>query len=213
MTSIRRRAGLFVLTLVVFFPEGAKAQQTGKLGIGASVGWVAAPDSSVHARPRIGPLVRFGESRDGWGVRFGFNWYAADLDETVGGDVREFGRLRVRPIMAGYGYTRVFGLVAASANVLAGYAFTSFSMRPPFENAYRDAQGVDRVTSKVANAVVLKPEVSAWIDASEKIGLNVSFGYLVARPDITVTSSAGSDRHPVRADVLMLKVGVVYSVF
>lgn len=60
---------------------------------------------------------------------------------------------------------------------------------------------------------MLKPEVQAWVDLSRKVGLNISLGYMIARPDVTVSSSLGRDTRAIRADVLMFKVGAVYSVF
>jgi hypothetical protein len=59
----------------------------------------------------------------------------------------------------------------------------------------------------------VKPEVSTWIDVSDKVGLNVSIGYMVARPTVTLTTALGSDPRAVRADVVMVKVGLVYSMF
>lgn len=39
------------------------------------------------------------------------------------------------------------------------------------------------------------------------------YAHMVARPDVTVTSSLGVERRPARADQFILKVGVVYSIF
>ncbi len=64
-----------------------------------------------------------------------------------------------------------------------------------------------------SNTIVVKPELSLWRDLSEKMGLRASVGYMVARPQITVSSTAGVDKRRVNADMLMFKVGVVYSIF
>jgi hypothetical protein len=210
--DLLRRPGALCL-LIAFLPTGVAAQQEGTLAVGGSVALVTAPDPDVRGLPRVGPIIRYGERRDGWGPRIGFNWYAANVDKAVGGATERLGRLRVRPIMGGYGYTKTFGLVAVSTNVLAGYAFTSFSLQPSFDDAYAGSLGVDRVRTDVSNELVVKPEVSTWIDISGKIGINVSVGYMVARPTITLTTALGSDPHAIKADVVMLKVGLVYSVF
>jgi hypothetical protein len=199
--------------LAVLLPGSVRAQQEGTVAVGGSVGLVTAPDPGVRGLPRAGPLLRYGESRDGWGPRLGFNWYAADLAEDVNGETTRLGRLRVRPLMAGYGYTKVFGLTAVSANLLAGYAFTTFSLHPSFRDAYVESLGVDRVRTDVSNEIVVKPEVSIWIDASRKVGVNVSLGYMLARPTVTLTTMRGSDPRTIDADVAMLKVGLVYSLF
>jgi hypothetical protein len=41
----------------------------------------------------------------------------------------------------------------------------------------------------------------------------VGVHYMMARPEVTVRSSLGSDRRTVRADMFQMKVGLAYSVF
>jgi hypothetical protein len=60
---------------------------------------------------------------------------------------------------------------------------------------------------------VLKPEIGVWYDLNRKFGLNVNAGYMIARPDVAMTTTAGTDQRTARADQFSLKVGVVYSVF
>jgi hypothetical protein len=57
------------------------------------------------------------------------------------------------------------------------------------------------------------PEVSMWRDLNEKVGLNVSVGYMFARPEVSVETAAGTFHHSVHADMVRLKVGAVYSIF
>ena len=78
---------------------------------------------------------------------------------------------------------------------------------------YRNALGVATVEADAANTFVLKPEVSTWIDLSPKIGLNISTGYMVARPHVILRTPAGQDKRRVNADMMMIKVGIVYSIF
>jgi hypothetical protein len=73
--------------------------------------------------------------------------------------------------------------------------------------------GAESVTIKSSNTLVLKPEIGAWYDVNTKVGVNVNFGYIMARPDVTVSSTVGTDRRAVRADQFILKAGVVYSIF
>jgi hypothetical protein len=210
--TIVRWAALLVLSLVVL-PDDAAAQKSGTLAAGGSVAVVAADDPDVRGLSRIGPLIRYGESRDGWGPRVGLNWFNAEVDESVNGITSRFGRLRIRPVMAGYGYTKVFGLIAVSGNMLAGYGLTSFTLQPAFRDAYIQDRGVETLRTRVSDAFVFKPEISTWIDVSEKFGVNVSAGYVVARPNVILQTSLGSDRRSIDADVFMLKIGLVYSVF
>jgi hypothetical protein len=207
------RPAVWMVFVAGLLATPAAAQQNGSVGVGASATLVGAPDDAVEGVPRFGPLIRYGESESGWGIRLGFNWYAVDLQIPAGPAPAEFGRLRVRPIMAGYGYTHVFGPVAASANVLAGYAFTSASMRRSFAEGHGDVGHDADIRAGVGNVFVLKPELSSWIDVTAKVGLNVSVGYMLSRPTVTLSSAAGRTEHPVRADVVMFKVGLVYALY
>jgi hypothetical protein len=106
------------LLSIALLPADTAAQQQGTLALGGSVTFVTAPDDDVRGLPRIGPILRYGESRDGWGARIGFNWYSADLVEDVSARPAPFGRLRVRPV-------------------------TSFSLQPAFRDTYVETRGVE----------------------------------------------------------------------
>ena len=47
---------------------------------------------------------------------------------------------------------------------------------------------------EASSAFVVKPEVSTWFDVARKVGINVSVGYMFARPNVTVSwpSTSGS---------------------
>jgi hypothetical protein len=181
------------------------------VGANVSMKRAFAPDS--HGHNSIGFLWRIGHGREGWGWKYGMNWYSTELDAPVDGAMQPFGKLRVRPIYAGYGYTHIIGRTKLSANLLGGYSFNSFSMRETFNNAYRAAKGVDTLDTSVSNSFALKPELSLWYDMTEKFGFNVSTGYLIARPEVTVISAAGRERRRVSADTVSIRAGLVYSIF
>jgi hypothetical protein len=199
--------------LVAAWGTTAFAQSEGSFALGMSVSAKQGTAAGTEGHINPGLLWRFGHGHDGWGWEYGLSWYSADLQQPVDASPTDFGELHVRPFMGGYGYGKRFGRTAVSARLLGGYAITSFDLRPTFDDAYRHAFGAQTLTTDVSNAFVLKPEVSAWIDMSRKIGLNISAGYLVARPEVTVSSSVGRDVRHIRADMLMFKVGAVYSIF
>ena len=60
---------------------------------------------------------------------------------------------------------------------------------------------------------MLKPELNVWYDLNKSFGLNLNAGYMIARPDVIVDTTAGQDKRTARADQFILKVGVVYSIF
>ncbi len=192
----------------------ASAQSAGNFAIGGSyLTRLASASSELHHVKGPGLLWRFGHDETRWAWHWGLNWFTTDLDGTVGGSSVELGKLHVRPIMVGYGYTRVFGRTAVTADVLAGYAFTSITLTPQASDAYRDRLGARSITADTTNALTAMPEVSVWFDMSRKIGINVTAGYGIARPRLTVHSTLGEDTRNVRADMFVLKIGAVYSIF
>jgi hypothetical protein len=97
--------------------------------------------------------------------------------------------------------------------VLGGYAFGSIGLVPSAVDAYERRLGAQSVTARASTTFVLKPELNVWYDLNKDFGLNVNAGYMIARPDIIVNTTAGQDKRTARADQFILKVGVVYSVF
>jgi hypothetical protein len=215
---------LAVLALVLFltptaraFAQSEQATRENRFAFGAEFK-VKTSDRASHedyAEGQLGPglLWRFGTAKGGWGFHWGFNWYAVKLQRPIGGAVTELGELHVRPIMAGYGYTRIIRRYSITADVLGGYAFGSIDLSDPAVDAYRRALQVPGATANASNTFVLKPEIGVWYDVNKKVFVNVNAGYMIARPDISVDTAAGTDMRTARADQFILKVGVVYSIF
>ena len=168
-----------------------------------------------YARGQLGPglLWRFGTPKPGWGFHWGLNWYAVKLERPVGGNVTELGELHVRPIMAGYGYTRVIRRYAITADVLAGYAVASINISDPAIDAYRRSLGVPTADARAGNTLVMKPEIGVWYDVSKRVYVNANAGYMLARPEVIIETAAGVDVRTARADQFIVKIGVVYSIF
>jgi hypothetical protein len=209
--------GSFAICLTLF-PKLAFAQIKNRFAIGGEYKIRATDRASQedYAHAKLGPglLWRVGHGHQGWGFHWGLNWYAIDIDRAIGGQATELGELKLRPFMAGYGYTySMTRRLNITADVLGGYAFGSIDLTPTAIDAYRNRLGAQAATAKSTNTLVLKPEIGAWYDVNNKVGLNVNFGYMMARPDIIVSSTAGTDRRKVRADQFILKAGVVFSIF
>jgi len=207
------------LSMVVGCVSVGSAQTDGGVAVGVDASVRAARAGGTRGDTNVGFLYRLGHGRNGWGWQYGLSWFSADLQQPVsvqqpvGNGASEFGELRVRPFMGGYGYSRRFGPALINANVLAGYAVNSFKLQPTFDDAYRQTLGAATVTADVSNGFVVRPELSAWVDLSRKVGLKLSAGYMIARPHVTVSSTLGRDTRHINADVLMLRVGAVYSIF
>jgi len=204
---------LLVAVIGLGAPSHARAQSEGSFAVGGDFTIRMAGDRDVRGRLGPGLLWRFGHGKPGWGFHWGLNWFSADLERSIGGDSVEFGELKLRPFMAGYGYTYKVGRTSITAATLAGYAFGSVKMAPVAADAYRDRLGARTISADASNAFTVKPEISGWYDISKKIGLRVNAGYIIARPHVTVHSSLGDDRRGVRADQFILKAGMVYSIF
>lgn len=201
------------LVVAVGCTSTAAAQTEGAVAVGLSVSSRQAIDSGTVGHTGVGFTWRIGHSRTGWGWHYGLGWYSTDLEQPITSGPTDFGELKIRPIMGGYGYTRVIGRTALTGKIMGGYAFNSFELHPTFDDQYRRLLGARTVTTDVSNTFVVKPEMSAWIDISRKIGLQVSAAFTLARPEVTVSSTLGSDTRHIRADVVTLKIGAVYSVF
>jgi hypothetical protein len=202
----------FVLLAV---PIPVSGQSAGKVAIGGSIGTRIAPGSDVAGDAvGVGLLWRLGHSKEGFGWDWGLNWFGSDVDHSFAGTPAfELGELRIRPLMAGYGYTHLIGPIAIKGSVQGGYAFTSFKAATSAADVYRDRLGARSLSTDAANTFVVRPQVSVWRDVSPKVGVNVFAGYMIARPILTISTTLGEERQRIRADMFMLKMGVVYSVF
>jgi len=189
------------------------AQTKNRVAVGVSVAGKMATDD--NARGTYGPGVtwRLGTSKEGWKFKYGLSWYRAEIDRDIGGEVLAMGRLRVRPIMVGYGYTHMMGRTSISGNVLGGYSFNSFTAHDTAVSALRSSLAASTIVTDVSNAFVLKPEVSVWRNVSEKVGINFNVGYVVSRPYMTLEADGVRDRRRLRADAMSVSMGIVYSVF
>jgi len=174
----------------------------------------ASQEDAAHGKFGPGLLWRFGHAREGWGFHWGLKWYAVDIDRPIGGLMTGLGELRVRPFMAGYGYTHAMTRrLAITGDVLGGYAFGSISLAPTAIDAYPRRMGARAIGASASNTFVIRPEVGVWYDLNKRLGLNLNAGYMIARPDVIVDTTAGPDKRTARADQFSLRVGVVYSIF
>ena len=199
--------------LVLIGVREGRAQSDNTFALGANVSLRGFNDESARGHNGPGLLWRFGRGDTGWSWQGALNWFSADVDQAIGGSSVRFGQLHVRPIMAGYGYDYRRGRQLFTASVVAGYAFVSMSLAPTAIDAYYDRLGARSVTLETPNTFVVRPGFSVWHDLSEKVGLNVSTGFLVARPRVVVRSTLGDDERRIRADMFQVKIGLAYSIF
>lgn len=208
---------LFAAIFLCAAAPTARAQVNSRFaaGVDFTIAATNRDSSEDHAQSQFfpEPLWRFGTTDPGWGFHWGLNWYEVDIERPVAGVATRLGELHVRPIMAGYGYTWVRKKNAITADLLGGFAFGSMSLASGAADAYRARLGVQATDADASNVFVLKPEIGFWHDINRYLGLNINVGYMLARPDVSVTTSTGVDRRTARADQFLIKAGLVYSIF
>jgi hypothetical protein len=208
-----RRFALLLILLASAVP--ATAQSEGRVAAGVSIGTRIAPNEKVGGDAfGVGLLWRLGHGKEGFGWEGALNWFSSNVEQSFG-DTPSFslGKLHTRPFMVGYGYSHLLKGIAMKGSVEGGYAFTSFDLAPSAANVYQDRLGARSLSADVANTFVVRPQVSIWHDINRKVGMNFSVGYMIARPKLTISTTVGEERRRLRADMLILKVGAVYSVF
>jgi hypothetical protein len=214
---VTRLAVVLLLLLLAFGGVDAYAQTDNRFAVGLDYIVRTSDRASTedYARGQLGPglLWRFGEAKQGWGFHWGLNWYAIKIERPIGGATTELGELHVRPLMAGYGYTRVVGRTSITADLLGGYAFGSMFLGDGAAEAYRTRLGARTVTAGASGSLVLKPEVIVWRDISRRLGATINVGYMIARPEVVINIGPTIDARTARADQFVLRVGAVYSLF
>jgi hypothetical protein len=199
--------------LVILSAGPAVAQTDNRLALGGSFLTSVAGDSRDTTNNSVTFEMRLGHEHEQWGVAASFlGWYTANFDTPSLSPSRRMGGVRVRPLLAGYGYTFVRGRAAITANLLGGFSFNSLHLDDE-TSADLKRRGATNIDSEATNTFVVKPEAQMWYDMSPRIGVRLSAGYVVARPTLSVISSLGRDEYKVHADTLLISFGVVYSFF
>jgi hypothetical protein len=199
--------------LLLFFGSGAQAQSDNRIALGANISLRDSTDTSIRGRDGIGLLCRFGSGDTGWGWDWALNWVSVDVVHLVGGSAVQLGELNLRPVMVGYSYDYRHGRELYFASVVGGYAFVSMSLTPGAIDAYHDRLGAHSVRVETPNTLVMRPEVGVWHDLADRVGLNISASFLLARPRVTIRTATDADERRIRADLFQIRVGVVYSIF
>ena len=190
------------------------AQTDSRLAIGASVTTRVTTSSEAKGSAAVGFEWRLGYATPGWGWQTSlFSWFDTDVRGSIAMSTFDLGHVRIRPIMAGYGYTWVRGRTAITADLVGGYTLNSFRLDSAALAEYARRLGATGIDSEATNAFAVKPEVQVWYDINRRLGLKMNGGYLIAHPSLVVRSSLGEDVRPIHADTFLITAGIVYSVF
>lgn len=185
-----RRSALCALMVLAGAANGAWAQSGSMVSVGIA-GVLYDPSSGLSHSFQPTPLVRL-RLKAGFGPTLGYGAFRAGFAD---GDAR----MRMRTLMVGPSYRVERGRIAGSVALLGGYAFARLETAPTGQ--------------RLRGTLAWQPSASLWYDASDKFGLHASAGYLFARPSLVVDGPGGAVKRQVRADTLVLRLGVTYAIF
>ena len=176
-----------------------------RVGIGGSVGGIFPVDDEVKAGRAFG--FNFGLAPDpGFGVTMGFGWYTADLTLSgVSGDA-EVGDLRVKPLMAGIGYTWVKGRVATGVSINAGISFNSIRLNDQYRTFFGPGTEV-RVDA--SNSFAARPQFRVEYAVAKKFGVYTSLGYFYTEFDNVIETPRGRFENEWDASSVNIFVGAM----
>jgi hypothetical protein len=177
------------LALAAGQADSARAQAGSVVSVGVD-GVLRDPRGGLDGSFRVAALVRV-RFRPGLTPALGIGGFSSDWPDG--------GRMFVRTLMAGPAYRIERGRVSYSAAVVVGYAFGRLEDAAPGRTLH--------------GAWALQPSVGVWYDLSERIGVRVSAGYLVARLPSRQDDAGIVRTTRVRADAMVLRVGVAYALF
>lgn len=183
----------------------------GRFLVGATWGPAWTVDSKLDDAYKVSPFIRWNSRGSGWGPTFGISWTTAELRAPVGNQAASIGTIKLRPVMAGFGYRRLLGRALVSAGIVAGYTFNDARTDVPLP------PGVT-ATVKVDNTWAAGPKAGVTFAVTRRLGLVGSLSYVYSNPDVTVRVSR--DGLPVfeatdhvRGDALSARIGLAVSLF
>ena len=183
------------------------------VGVGAGVNFYRPSNDDADSSQGIVIMTRWRSFHSGWGPTFGLDWHSTVFHQQVGNisDV-PLGSLRMRALLAGFGYRHPIHRFTAVANASAGYSFNHLiddsGLGPAFART-----GVSLIDVQVKNSWVAKPEVAVWYDLFKHVGVGVSAGYLFNKPDEVITTTAGQRTRELNANTWALAAGVTFGVW
>jgi len=212
-STARTLSSALFLVVVLARPDSAAGQTDNRFAIGGSVTIRTASSSTTGGSADGSFEIRLGHERQGWVPQLSlFSWFDTDV-RSGSSQSPELGELRVRPLLAGYGYTWARGRTTITADIVGGFAINSFGLNATAEADYHSRLGAGNLRTSASNTFAVKPEVQVWRDLNDRIGLKINGGYLITRPSVTVTGASGEETRAVHADTFLVTIGFVYSLF
>jgi hypothetical protein len=183
----------------------------GRFMIGVSGSHVLTPDSDLGQKWSISPVFRPTPRRYGWAPAVGLNWYSGDIKVEIDGHQTIVGHLRLRPVMAGIGYSIGRGPTRTTLSLVGGYAFNSASAEPALPAG-------TMASVSITNAWVVRPAVNFTYAVTRRLAIISSVGYVYMNPTVSVAVSTGGQRAfqppgDYRCDYINFTLGTAFSIF
>ncbi len=206
---MRNRVLVCVVLVSALTATNASAQMISnmvkRVGVGGSVGSIFTFDDDVNNGVAFGFNAGLAPA-PGFGPTLGFGWYQQDLTLSRASGDREVGRLRVRPLMAGVGYTWVKDRVAIGASVNAGISFNSIRLNDEYRTFFGPGTEV-RVDA--SNSFAVRPQLRLEYAVARKVGVYTSAGYFFTEFDNVIETPVGRFENEWDASSFNLFVGVM----
>lgn len=168
------------------------AKMIRKIGVHANASFRHPIDDDVTKGTSFGPSIGLSPGQtNGWRYPVGITMFDENLHGPNG---RQFALLRSRALMAGIGYGWHFGRLSTGVSLQAGFAVNSARPHGDVPGAFDLPGGT--ISMHAGNSPLLRPQIKAEYFITPKFTFRVSGDYMLIKPDITVTTPAGtiSDR-------------------
>jgi hypothetical protein len=205
------RLQICVALFACLFGSPAYAQLRGKIAVGASVVKFEPASDGLKAKVRVVPTISR-VPKPGWGLALGLNWFEADVDGDFVGLGDRLGKLTVRPLMAGIGYTAMSGPLSFNASIIGGPAQNRLKVDDDWTSVF-SVGGDDFKSKATVWTFAVRPGVSATYAVGPRFGLTAFAGYLFNRPEFKVRGPIGERDTPWKADGFSVSAGVVVPIY
>jgi hypothetical protein len=180
-----------------------------RVGIGGSIGGIFPFDDEVGVGLAGG--VNFGLApAPGLGPTLGFGWYQGDLTLSGVSGNAEVGQLRIRPLMAGIGYTWVRDRLATGVSVNAGISFNSIVLNDQYRTFFGPGTEI-RVDA--SNSFAVRPQLRVEYSVAPKLGVFSSVGYFFTEFDNVIETPVGRFQNEWDASSFNIFVGAMFYPF
>jgi hypothetical protein len=191
--------------------NGQRAFLKGRFLVGVNLTHGLTPDDDVGSRWSVSPFFRNTPRRVGWGPSFGLNWFTGDLAVSIDGKRTTIGEVKVRPVMAGVGYTIGGGRTRTTVSLVGGYAFSDATVTAALPAGTTASIAID-------DSWVVRPNIGVTFAVTRRLALVGSVGYIYTNPTVTVNvtqpgRAAANVSGTYRSDYVNITVGTAVSIF